>query len=130
MLDLHDEYLSEEELTALHKLVSERLNTILDQSRRKVQEYTEVREVQADPVDVASSETDLAFNQRLGERDRRMVSKLKLALERMKEGEYGVCERCGDPIGYRRLLARPVATQCIDCKTTTEMLEGGRGRRG
>ena len=48
---------------------------------------------------------------------------IRYALQRMEEGEYGACESCGEPITYRRLLVRPVATQCIDCKTQAEQLE-------
>ncbi|MCB9758447.1 MAG: TraR/DksA C4-type zinc finger protein [Alphaproteobacteria bacterium] len=125
-----DEYLTDVELNTLKTLVNDRLGALAEQARGAVRAYTEVRDRDADPVDSASNETDLAFSQRLGERDRKMAQKLRHALERMKEGEYGVCERCGDAIGYRRLLARPVATLCIDCKTTTEMLENpGRRKR-
>lgn len=125
----YDEYLSDEEFLKLKGIVEERVQEIIEQARRTVSEYTEVKDRDADPVDFASNETDLAFSQRLNERDRLMVAKYRRATERMNEREYGVCERCGDPIGYKRLLARPVATLCIDCKTTTEQMENGRGRR-
>ena len=49
--------------------------------------------------------------------------KVRHSLQRIQEGEYGVCEACGEPITYGRLLARPVASQCIDCKTEAEQLE-------
>lgn len=125
----YDEYLSDEEFLKLKGIVEERVQEIIEQARRTVSEYTEVKDRDADPVDFASNETDLAFSQRLNERDRLMVAKYRRATERMNEREYGVCERCGDPIGYKRLLARPVATLCIDCKTTNEQMENGRGRR-
>ena len=48
---------------------------------------------------------------------------LAALVERIQNGEYGVCESCGAPITYKRLLARPVATLCIDCKTEAEQLE-------
>ena len=63
------------------------------------------------------------FGLRIAGRERHMISKLRGALHRMEEGEYGVCETCGEAITYRRLLVRPVATQCIDCKTQAEQIE-------
>lgn len=126
----YDEYLSDDEFLTLKGIVEQRVREIMDQARRTVSEYTEVKDRDADPVDFASNETDLAFSKRINERDRLMVAKYRRAQERMNDREYGVCERCGDPIGYKRLLARPVATLCIDCKTTTEQMESpGRGRR-
>ena len=56
----------------------------------------------------------------------RLVGKIRQALKRMDEGEYGVCVTCGEDISERRLMARPVATHCIDCKTQAEQME----RRG
>jgi DnaK suppressor protein len=55
-----------------------------------------------------------------------MLKKIRKALERVDEGEYGACETCGEEVGYKRLLARPVATQCIDCKTSAEQKEHRR----
>ena len=46
-----------------------------------------------------------------------------LLVERIQNGEYGACESCGEPITYSRLMARPVATLCIDCKTEAEQVE-------
>jgi DnaK suppressor protein len=60
---------------------------------------------------------------RLAGRERIMIHKLGRALERMGEGEYGVCETCGSPITYKRLKVRPVATQCVECKTHAEQVE-------
>ena len=54
-----------------------------------------------------------------------MLGKIRFAKKRILEGEYGACISCGVPIGYRRLLVRPGATMCIDCKTEQEQLERG-----
>jgi DnaK suppressor protein len=78
---------------------------------------------QPDPTDQASFETDRNFELRLRDRDRKLVEKIKEALQRIEEGTYGVCEECGQPIGEKRLAARPVTTYCIECKEDAERRE-------
>ncbi len=76
-----------------------------------------------DEIDTASSEMNLAFTGRLRERERGLLAKIDAALEKIEQGEYGLCESCGEPIGLKRLEARPVAELCIDCKAEQERLE-------
>ena len=54
--------------------------------------------------------------------------KIEEALNRIEEGEYGICEGCGDDINIKRLEARPVTTLCIDCKTAQEQKEKSQGQ--
>ena len=56
-----------------------------------------------------------------------MIVKINEALERIEDGSFGICEDCGEEIGVKRLEARPVTTQCIDCKTKAEAQEKARG---
>jgi DnaK suppressor protein len=123
---MRDEYLSSEELNTLKGMLDEQLESLMSQSREAVSELTSVRETDADPLDLAVSESNRDFTLRLADRERRLVSKIKYALERIQAGEYGVCESCGDAITYGRLMARPVATLCIDCKTEAEQMEPRR----
>lgn len=123
-----DEYLSNEELAHLYKLLLSELGSFLDQARETVSDFGEVREVEADALDLAVTESDRANKMRFADRERQLAAKIVKALERMVEGEYGMCESCGEAIGYKRLLARPVASMCIDCKTREEQLEN-RNRR-
>jgi len=118
-----DEYLSKEELETLKKNLEDQLESLMSQSRDAVRAVTEVRENDADPLDLAVSESNRDFTLRLADRERRLVGKIRYALERMQQGEYGACETCGEEITYGRLMARPVATQCIDCKTEAEQVE-------
>ncbi|MEE8581155.1 MAG: RNA polymerase-binding protein DksA [Myxococcota bacterium] len=76
-----------------------------------------------DEIDTASSEINLAFVGRLRERERGLLNKINLALEKIEEGVYGECESCGEEIGMKRLKARPVAELCIDCKSDQEKQE-------
>ena len=77
-----------------------------------------------DEIDSASSESGLAFIGRLRERERILLQKIEVALEKIREGTYGKCITCGEDIGVKRLEARPVAELCIDCKSQQEKLEG------
>lgn len=118
-----DEYLSREELETLKKGLDDQLESLMSQSREQVRQVTEVRENDADPLDLAVNESNRDFTLRLADRERRLVAKIRYALERMQNGEYGACESCGEEITYGRLMARPVATLCIDCKTEAEQVE-------
>src|SRR5512138_102356 len=76
-----------------------------------------------DPTDLATSESDQSFSTRLRERERKLLAKIDEALGRIKDGEYGICESCGEEISEGRLRARPVTTLCISCKTEQEEQE-------
>lgn len=76
-----------------------------------------------DEIDAASSEMTLAFQGRLRERERGLISKILQALRKIEEGVYGECESCGEEISMKRIEARPVAELCIDCKAEQEALE-------
>lgn len=76
-----------------------------------------------DEIDTASSEMNLAFQGRLRERERGLISKINQALDKIEDGVYGECEACGEQISLKRIQARPVAELCIDCKAEQEQLE-------
>ena len=76
-----------------------------------------------DPVDIASTEITQASLQKIGERETYLLKKIDLALHKIDEGTYGECESCGEDIDPRRLMARPEAQLCIDCKTEQENVE-------
>ena len=81
-----------------------------------------------DPNDRASMESDLSFELRIRERERRLSDKVNEALARINDGNFGVCADCGQDIGIERLKARPVTELCIECKTTQEKQEKEQGR--
>jgi DnaK suppressor protein len=73
--------------------------------------------------DQATAEVDQHFTLRLREREQKLIKKIDEALERMATRTYGICERCGGTIPYKRLKARPVTTLCIECKREQELEE-------
>jgi DnaK suppressor protein len=83
-----------------------------------------------DPTDRASLESDRNFLLRIKDRERKLIMKVKEALDRIDDGTFGICESCGRPISEKRLMARPVTTQCIDCKTEEEKKERSERLRG
>lgn len=92
-----------------------------------VQAMTEMEQTSfPDPTDQASMETDLDFDLRIKDRERKLIRKIDQAIARIKDGEFGECEACGGAISVKRLQARPVTTLCIDCKTAQEQEERTR----
>ncbi|MBI4827479.1 MAG: RNA polymerase-binding protein DksA [Nitrospinae bacterium] len=80
----------------------------------------------ADTMDRSAVETDRNFTLRLRDRERKLLKKIDDALERLERGDYGDCDKCGEPIGLERLRARPVANLCIGCKEEQEREEKQR----
>mgnify|MGYP001356493366 CR=1 FL=1 len=74
----------------------------------------------ADVVDQASSYTDKSVEMKSLNRSRKLISKINAALLRIKDGTYGFCEETGEPIGLKRLMARPVATLSIEAQERHE----------
>ena len=79
--------------------------------------------VSADIVDQASSYTDKNVEMKAINRQIKLISKIDQALKKIKDGTYGYCEETGEPIGIKRLIARPVATLCIAAQEKHEKEE-------
>ena len=79
--------------------------------------------LEADITDRASVETDRALELRTRDRARKLVSKIDQALQRIENGQYGLCEETGEPIGIRRLEARPIATLSLEAQERHERME-------
>ena len=77
----------------------------------------------ADIVDQASSYTDKSVEMKALNRSRKLILKINSALQRLKDGTYGYCEDTGEPIGLKRLIARPIATLSIDAQERHEKKE-------
>jgi DnaK suppressor protein len=109
------------------KLLNDRLAALFEEAETGVVELVEEKENLPDSIDLASSETDRDFTLRMRDRERKLIYKLKEAVARCEDGTYGECEVCGEDISEGRLMARPVTTHCIDCKTEAEQQERVRG---
>jgi len=96
------------------------LEDIQQKGQSTIEDMSGTSQVYADPADRASQESDQFFTLRLRDRDRKLINKIKAALERIEDGTYGICEMCGEDISIPRLKARPVTTLCIQCKSKQE----------
>lgn len=119
--------LKPEKLQAFRKLLTQKINELLGEAGKTVSEMTNGKENFPDPNDRASLESDRNFELRIRDRERKLIMKMQEALKRIDDGTYGICEDCGGPISEKRLMARPVTTECIECKTRQEKLEKLKG---
>ena len=76
-----------------------------------------------DSIDQSVGEGMLSTDLRLRDREKKLLGKISGAVTRLEDGTIDECEDCGEPIGFKRLLARPVTTLCIHCKESREELE-------
>jgi DnaK suppressor protein len=76
-----------------------------------------------EPADRAALESDRNATLRIRDRERKLITKIDEALQRIEDGVFGVCEACGEAIAGERLRARPVTTLCIECKGEQEAEE-------
>jgi DnaK suppressor protein len=96
---------------------------ILEKSRHTLEELQQVSLHMADLNDRASSETDHAIELRTRDRQRKLISKIDSALDRIRDGSYGYCEETGEKIGIKRLEARPIATLSLEAQEFHERRE-------
>jgi DnaK suppressor protein len=108
-------------------LLTQKINELLSEAGKTVSEMTNGKENYPDPNDRASLESDRNFELRIRDRERKLIMKMQEAIKRIDDGVFGICEICGGPISEKRLIARPVTTLCIDCKTKQEKMEKLKG---
>lgn len=77
----------------------------------------------SDDNDRASSEEQSAIALRIVDREQKLLPKIRKTLKRLREGDYGYCQESGEPIGIRRLIARPTAEYCAEVKAQKELKE-------
>ena len=96
---------------------------ILRESDETLSHLQETGMTEPDIADRASLETDRSLELRARDRERKLLSKIDAALDRLQDGSYGYCEITGDPISIRRLEARPIATLSVEAQERHERLE-------
>ena len=117
----------QEKMKAYKLMLTQKINELLNEAGKTVSEMTNGKENYPDPNDRASLESDRNFELRIRDRERKLIMKMQEAIKRIDDGVFGICEVCGGPISEKRLIARPVTTLCIDCKTKQEKLEKLKG---
>jgi DnaK suppressor protein len=118
-----EDYMNEAQLDYFQRLLLEWKKSILSASAGTLQSLQDGPIREPDLNDRASSETDWGIELRTRDRQRKLIAKIDSALRRIEEGEYGYCEVTGDPIGIRRLIARPIATMTVEAQEAHERRE-------
>lgn len=96
---------------------------IIKESKETISHLQDENHILPDVADRASSETDRSLELRTRDRQRKLISKIESALKRVQDGSYGYCEETGEPIGLKRLDARPTATLSIEAQERHEKRE-------
>jgi DnaK suppressor protein len=119
--------MNQEKVEYFRGILQKQLDELIDEAFKTVNGMTNLKDNFPDPTDRASLETDRNFLLRIRDRERKLIEKIKEALERIDNGTFGICALCGRDIGEERLRARPVTTLCIDCKKKQEAREKAKG---
>lgn len=115
--------MDQERIEYFRQVLNEEMRTLLGEAGKTVSEMTAENVNFPDPTDRATQESDRSFELRIRDRERKLINKIREALDRIDNGEFGICELCGEDISEGRLKARPVTTLCIDCKIEEERKE-------
>lgn len=118
-----EEYMNPAQLDYFRVLLLDWKKSIHDAAGQTLQSLQDGPIREPDLNDRASSETDWGIELRTRDRQRKLIAKIDSALRRIDQGEYGYCEVTGDPIGLRRLIARPVATMTVEAQQAHERKE-------
>lgn len=118
-----EEYMNERQLGFFREQLQDWKKSILDEAEDTLQSLQEGPLREPDLNDRASSETDWGLELRTRDRQRKLISKIDGALRKIDQGEYGYCDVTGDPIGLKRLIARPIATMTLEAQEAHERNE-------
>lgn len=119
----NEEYMNPLQLKFFKDKLSAWREELLAESRETLTHLREENWNEPDLNDRASIETETTIELRTRDRYRKLIEKIEVALAKIDEGEYGYCEETGEEIGLKRLLARPVATLCIEAQEQHENYE-------
>ena len=115
--------MEQEKMEEFRRILQSQLDELVRDAGKTMSEMTTEKTNLPDITDLATAESDRNFELRIRDRERKLIKKIREALERIDSGEFGTCEVCEEDISEARLKARPVTTLCIDCKTEQERQE-------
>ncbi|HTR55154.1 MAG TPA: TraR/DksA C4-type zinc finger protein [Kofleriaceae bacterium] len=117
--------LTTEQTSELRQRLQADLNRLSEHAHNGL-EFTMDRDrdrIGRDSMDESTEEEIYSTQLRLHDRETFLLDKIREALRRLDAGEIDECEECSEPIGFKRLMARPVTTLCFECKTAREQVE-------
>ena len=115
--------MDKKEINFFKKKLLEQKKELMQNADDTVEGMSVQKDAFPDPADRASYESERNFMLRIRDRENKLVKKIDLALKRIEDSVFGICELCGGEIQINRLKIRPVATKCINCKTKEEEIE-------
>ena len=118
-----EDYMSPEQIDHFKKILIDWKNLLMKEADKTVEHMKNDSTKLADPNDAATQEEEFRLELRTRDRERKLIIKIDQALQRVDDGAYGYCEDTGEPIGIKRLEARPIATLCIEAQERHERLE-------
>ena len=118
-----EDYMNDMQLEYFRQKLLSWKKDLLNQSSGTLEELRQGGLNQPDDIDRASLETDKSLDLRTKDRARKLIIKIDEALERIEDGTYGYCEETGEEIGIDRLMARPIATLCVEAQERHERME-------
>lgn len=116
-----------EKINFFKELLEQKKTELLSEAEKTLSGMTDSPDNFPDPADRATLESDRNFELRIRDRERRLLQKIRSAIERIENGTFGICDSCGEYISEERLRARPVTTLCLECKKREESAEKARG---
>ncbi len=119
--------MKKKDLEFFKNLLNERRKELLSHADDTVTGMTKQKENFPDPTDRAAHEANRSFELRIRDREHKLIKKIKKTIVRIDNGTFGICETCEEEISLKRLKARPVTTQCIECKKREEDMEKALG---
>ena len=117
-----DDYMNEDQLAFFRELLIKLQDELIanaDATTGHLQEH----ESAPDPADRATQEEEYALELRTRDRERKLLSKIQSSIRSIDEGDYGFCRDTGEPIGLKRLLARPTATLSVEAQERREQMK-------
>ncbi|QMT30495.1 RNA polymerase-binding protein DksA [Alysiella filiformis] len=117
-----DDYMNEDHLAFFRERLISLQNELIEKASVTTNNMQE-HESAPDPADRASQEEEYALELRTRDRERKLLVKIQDSLREIEEGDYGFCHDTGEPIGLRRLLARPTATLSVEAQERRERMK-------
>jgi DnaK suppressor protein len=116
-----DAYMNEQQMDFFRGRLETLKNDLLSNAGETTEHLREDTSIVPDPADRATIEEEHALELRTRDRERKLLKKISQSIARIDTGDYGFCDETGEPIGLRRLLARPTATLSLEAQQRREL---------
>ena len=118
-----EEYMSPQQTEHFKNILFSWKKMLMSEAEKTMDHMKQDSSKLSDPNDAATQEEEFRLELRTRDRERKLISKIDQALNRIDDGSYGYCEDTGEPIGIKRLEARPIATLSIEAQERHEKMD-------